>query len=368
MFAPDATPKLEEIIENPARGKTAKDFEDGLCQVFRECHRVLDDLGILLFTFHHAEGAAWEALLRAVCDADFEIESVYPVQAESETSMHLMEKEGAISYDLIHVCKKRGLASTDQDRSWAGIRRDVRERARAEIRAIESGRYGNEALSPADVNIVLIGKCLELYSKYYGKIVDHEGKAMPLHAALEEIRMLVDQLTSAEQELPSALEDIDPPSYVYLTSLCGRGEVKSDEVHKATRGILEPDELLDAGLIIKGRGKRGRTYEVKQPIERLPVLRKKFGVSPTRPQTELFGEDLSEPIRPGVFFIDYVHFLLGLVATGESVVEWLETFRGRRPEIRAALEYLGNKNKVFAEPVQRIIGLMDERTLFTKKD
>ena len=180
---------------------------------------------------------------------------------------------------------------------------------------------------------------------------------MPLHAALEEIRMLVDQLTSAEQELPTELENIDPPSYVYLTSLCGRGEVKSDEVHKATRGILEPDELLDAGLIIKGRAKRGRTYEVKQPIERLPVLRKKFGASLTRPQTELFGEDLSEPIRPGVLFIDYVHFLLGLAATGESVVEWLETFRGRRPEIRAALEYMANKNKAFAEPVQRIIGL-----------
>src|SRR5205823_2057979 len=103
-------------------------------------------------------------------------------------------------------------------RSWAGIRQAIRQRARDEIRAIESGRYGNEPLSPADVNIILIGKCLELYSKHYGKIVDHEDNPMPLHAALEEIRMLVDQLTSAEQELPSELEDIDPPSYIYLSS------------------------------------------------------------------------------------------------------------------------------------------------------
>src|SRR5439155_21469453 len=125
--------------------------------------------------------------------------------------------------DLIHVCKKRVSSASTAQRSWAGIRQEGRQRARDEIRAIESGRYGNEPLSPADVNIVLIGKCLELYSKHYGKIVEHEGNPMPLHTALEEIRMLVDQLTSAEQKLPSELEDIDPLSYIYLTSLCGRG-------------------------------------------------------------------------------------------------------------------------------------------------
>jgi adenine-specific DNA methylase len=368
MFAPETTPKAEEIIENRVRGKTAKDFEVGLSQVFRECHRIIDESGVLVFTFHHAEGSAWEALLHAVCEAGFTIESVYPIQGESESSMHLMEKESAISYDLIHVCKKRDTHAPTNQRSWAGIRPEIRQRAREEIRAIENGRYGDEPLPAADINIVLIGKCLEFYSVYYGRIVDHEGNLMPLHSALEEIRMLVDQLTNEEQELPSALEDIDPPSYIYLTSLCGRNEVKSDEVHKATRGILEPDELLDAGLIIKGRAKRGRTYEVKSAIDRLAVLRRKFGAGNAKPQAELFEQDLSASVRPGVLFIDYVHFLLGLAETGESVIDWLETFRGRRSEIRAALEYIARKNKIFAEPTQRIIGLMDERTLFTRKD
>jgi putative DNA methylase len=368
LFAPELVPKSAEIIQNPARKKTAQDFEDGLRQAFGESAEILSCDGLLVFTFHHAEGTAWEALLRALCDAGFEVHSVYPIHGESESSMHLMEKEGAISYDLVHVCRKRDPNAPVSQRSWAGIRQAIRQHARDEIRAIESGRYGNEPLSPADVNIVLIGKCLELYSKHYRKIVDHEGNPMPLHVALEEIRMLVDQLTSAEQELPSELENIDPLSYVYLTSLCGRSEVKSDEVHKATRGILEPDELLDTGLIIKGRAKRGRTYEVKSAIDRLPALRKKFGASNAKPQPELFEQDLSASARPGVLFIDYVHFLLGLAETGESVIDWLETFRGRRAEIRAALEYMARKNKVFAEPAQRIIGLMDERTLFTKKD
>jgi adenine-specific DNA methylase len=367
-FAPDTAPKAQEIIKNPTRGLSDEDFRVGLQSVFRLSREKLAEDGLLVFTFHHSEGSAWESLLLAICEGGWEVVCIYPVHAESEVSLHLMDKEGAISYDLIHVCKKRDATGTAELRSWAGIRQEIRQRAREEIRAIESGRYGNEPLAPTDVNIVLIGKCLELYSSHYGKIVDHEGNPMPLHAALEEIRMLVDQLTSAEQELPGELEDVDVLSYVYLTSLCSRGEVKSDEVHKATRGILEPDELLEAGLIIRGRANRGRTYEVKQPIERLPILRKKFGAGETRPQAELFSEDLSESIRPGVLFIDYVHFLLGFAETGESVMEWLERFRGRRGEIRVALEYMARKNKNFAGGAQRIIGLMDERTLFTRKE
>ena len=82
---------------------------------------------------------------------------------------------------------------------------------------IEAGRYGNEPLSPADVNIILIGKCLELYSRHYGHVLDHEGKNVPPHEALEAIRMEVDQLVTREQPLPGDLADIDPVSYVYLS-------------------------------------------------------------------------------------------------------------------------------------------------------
>jgi len=191
---------------------------------------------------------------------------------------------------------------------------------------------------------------------------------VPLHDALEEIKVLVDQLTNQDQELPAELEAIDPLSYVYLTCLSGRREIKKDEVHKATRGILEPEELLKAGLMTKGRAKGGRTYEIKSPIERLTVLKAKFGSERTVPQIELFDEKLAPVHRPGAVFIDYVHFLLALVEAGESVLDWIEKFRGRRPEIRAALEYMARKYKAFIEPTQTIIGLMDERTLFTRKE
>ncbi len=369
IFAPELTPKSEEIIENPTRGKTSKDFENGLIQVFKECYRMLHMNGLFAFTFHHAEGAAWEALLRAICNANFAIQSVFPIHSESENSLHLMGKK-SISYDLIHICKKRQEMSNQQQvtnkRSWAGIRQEIRRKAREEIKAIEAGRYGNDPLSPADVNIILIGKCLELYSRYYGAIVDHEGNEVKLKDALEEIRMMVDQLVTTEQPLPSELADIDPESYVYLTCLCDRKEVKSDDVHKATRGILEPDSLIKAGIMIKGRAGRGRSYEVKQPLERFHALLEKFN-PPKQEQQSLFGELNPQKTKSKVYFIDYVHLLMALAEGGENVVPWLERFRGETPRLRAACEYLMSRNKGFTSSLKKILGLIDIGPLFNTR-
>lgn len=363
-FMPEIAPKADEIIENPTRGKSAQDFEDGLTQALSECQRLLADDGLLTFTFHHAEGNAWEALLRAICNAGFEIHSVYPIHSEREASLHLLDKEAAISYDLIHVCKKRDPNVMVEPRSWAGIRQEIRRRARQEIRAIEAGRYGNEPLSPADVNIILIGKCLELYSRHYGAVIDHVGHSVALHEALKEIRSMVDDLVSNEHPLPAELEDIDAESRLYLLTLCDRKEVKSDDVHKATRGVLEPDEIIAAGLMIKGRAKRGRTYEVKQPAERYHDLLEKFQHSGRTLQTSLFDDTLQSPTNHKVTFIDHVHFLMGLVEAGENVLPWLDRFRGLTPQIRAACEYLRQRNPAFAPMIQKILGLMDPGPLF----
>ena len=148
---------------------------------------------------------------------------------------------------------------------------------------------------------------------------------MPLKDALEEIRMMVDQFQTKEEPLPSELSDIDP--YVYLTSLCDRQEVKSDDEHKATRRILEPDSLIKAGIMIKGRAGRGRTYEGKQPSERFNSLLEMFKETPL-PQQNLFGEIETPKPKGKIHFIDYIHFLMALVEGGENIIPWLERFRG----------------------------------------
>ncbi|OQZ00347.1 MAG: hypothetical protein B6D35_06810 [Candidatus Brocadia sp. UTAMX2] len=357
-FSPELTPKVEEIVENPTRGKTAKDYEEGLTNVWKKCHEYLEAQGLVVFTFHHAEGGAWESLLESVCNAGFLIESVYPIHGESESSLHLMDKQ-AISYDLIHVCKKRNRVANTKKRSWAGVRQEIRAKAREEIAMIEAGRYGSEKLLPADINIILIGKCLELYSKHYGAIVDHNGDIVPLQKALVSIRMMVEQLIDTAHPLPSELEHIDPVSYVYFTCLCDRKEIQSDEVHKATRGILEIDGLIKAGVMRKGRAKRGRTYEVKQPDERYKDLQVFF-----KKDTKNFHQlkllpEMEEERFDNVALVDIIHYLMGLANASENLMLWLNEFKQAIPQVRVALEYLKKRNPTFQIPIQKIVSLIE---------
>ncbi len=357
-FAPEMTPKIEEIIENPTRGKTAADYKEGLTGVWRRSCEVMTDDSLLVFTFHHAEESAWETLLESLCNAGFLIEAIYPIHSESESSLHLMDKQ-AISYDLIHVCRKRNGQSEGKERSWAGVRQEIRSKAREEIRLIEAGRYGKEKLASADLNIILIGKCLELYSRYYGKIVDHKGENVPLRDALAAIRMMVEQIFSTERPLPSELENIDPVSYVYLTCLCDRKEIKSDEVHKITRGLMEPEVLIKAGVMRKGRAKRGRTYEVKTPDERYHDLQKLFAAKLNSvSQLSLFPE-MEEARFDRVALVDGLHFLMGLAEAQENLMPWLTECRSILPQIRVALEYLREKNPTFQTPAGRILSLIE---------
>lgn len=357
-FAPDITPKAEEIIENPNRGKTSEDYQRGLTEVWKRCYENLDDNGLLVFTFHHKEGRAWEALLESLCNANFVIEAIYPVHGESESSLHLLDKQ-SISYDLIHICKKRNANSNEKKRSWANIRREIRKKAREEINLIEAGRYGKERIFEADINMILIGKCLELYSKHYGQIVDFKNEIVPIREALKAIRMMIEQIISMEQPLPSELEHIDPVSYVYLTCLCDRTEIKSDEVHKETRGILEPADLIKSGIMRKGRAKRGRTYEIRHPSERYKDLQKLF----QQKTTSLFQASLFPEMEEGKFdnvtLVDVIHFLMGLAIESEDLIPWFREFESAKPQVRVALEFLRTKNPTFQEPINNILSLIE---------
>ena len=365
QFLPEYTPKIEEVIENKTRGKSANDFKEGLKKVFKESNRVSKNSAPLIFTFHHSEDSAWESLLDAVCEAGYFIEAVYPIHGEAENSLHLMNNE-AISYDLIHICKKR-TTETSTKRSWAGIRQEIKQRAREEIKLIESGRYGNETLPAPDVNILLIGKCLELYSKHYGNVVDYKDQPVPVKDALEEIKMMVDLLLTKENPLPTELEDIDVPSYIYLTALCTHKEITVDSVSKIVRGIIEPSALREYGIIVKGRENRGRTFEVKQPLERLNELKEKFRNGNNISQQSLF-KDAEIHLTEKRLFVDVLHFLLGLAESGDNILPWLEKFGGLKPQIRAALEHMMKINKNFISPAKKVLGLLDERTLFTNID
>ncbi len=361
QFAPEYTPKIEEIVQNATRGKNHKEFFDGLAKVFSQVHERLPSNGLLIFTFHHTdrEGTVWEGLLESLCETGFELAAVYPIHSESESSLHLQDKEN-ISYDLIHVCRKR--QEDPRQRSWAGIRQEVRRKAKEELQAIEKGRYGNQPLSEQDVRLICIGKSLELYSAHYGHVLDHEGKPMPLHKALQDISAIVDQLVTRDRPWPSELESVDAISYVWLKVLADkRREITVDEVSKAVRGMpVTAEDLKDAGLLVRGRTGRGRTYEVKQPAERLADLLAQYRPGHTFRQTqgELFTEE-GERVAYDILLVDLLHVVIGLAGAGESVVPWLERFAGLRPQLKAALRFVKDRRPDWKESVEKVSALLE---------
>ena len=364
-FAPEITPKGEEIIENRVRERSREDFYTRLSSVFRRIHEGLPADGLLIFTFHHTdqEGTIWEGLLQALCDVGFEIAAVYPIHAEREQALNLQDKEN-VAYDLIHVCRKRRENPTN--RSWAGVRQEVRRRARAELAAIEAGRYGNQPLPEPDVRLVCIGKCLELYSAHYDRVLDHEGNPLPLHQALQDIGAIVDQLVTRERPLPSELEDVDALSYAWLRLLMPvRGEVGVDKVNKGLRAMqVNTEDLRRAGLIIRGRAGRGRTYEVKQPLDRLEDARKRLQNAYEQTAQSVLFQDDPAMATATVPLVDLLHALIALADAGEPVLPWLERFPGRQAALRAGLRFLRDERADWSAAIDRVLAVIEGAPLF----
>lgn len=105
-FDQPLSPKEDEIIVNSTRGKTQKDYENGLTDVFSECHRVLFDNGFLIFSFHDNSIESWLSILQSINNAGFILEKTYPLHAESRTGAHTSNKN-SIALDIMLICRKK---------------------------------------------------------------------------------------------------------------------------------------------------------------------------------------------------------------------------------------------------------------------
>jgi adenine-specific DNA methylase len=162
-FTLPLVPKDREIVKNPKQGKNGSFYEDGLRRVFSECHRVLKDAGLLVFTFHHKAFEAWVNVLRAVLDAGFFITATYPVRSEMSLSVHIQNYQ-SISYDAILVCRKRGQPIR---RSWGIVRKEIE---RSGTKAVAALRRSGAKLSTPDAYVAVLGKCLQCYSTHYPEV------------------------------------------------------------------------------------------------------------------------------------------------------------------------------------------------------
>jgi putative DNA methylase len=110
----------------------AGDFAAKLEAVFAECHRVLKDDGLLVFTYHHSRAEGWSSLAEAVLGAGFSIVNAHPVKAEMSVATPKAQAKEPIQLDVILVCRKRTADDrecldddTSFQRACVGARRKV---------------------------------------------------------------------------------------------------------------------------------------------------------------------------------------------------------------------------------------------------
>ena len=184
IFEDSLVPTDEEVIENRHQKKGRDEFIQGLTKVFTESNRVLSDDGILVFTFHHKKQEAWGAILRTILDSGFYVTSTYPVRSEMKASTHLHDLENIV-YDMIFVCRKRRKETTPK--SWESIKSSIERSVTKTITRLQSN---GETPSSVDTLAIILGKCLELYSKHYPRVMDGDKIISP-EMALESIEELL---------------------------------------------------------------------------------------------------------------------------------------------------------------------------------
>jgi len=113
-FQPELSSRPNEIVKNDKLGKMTDFFNEGLRQVFVECHRVLKEDGLLIFTFHHNKIWAWDGIAQLLLDAGFYVAATPIVRSEGKSGFH--SSKGNIRYDCVLVCRKR-------PSSWTGCNR-----------------------------------------------------------------------------------------------------------------------------------------------------------------------------------------------------------------------------------------------------
>lgn len=149
--SPTATTRANGEVQH---GK-ADIFQNRLGKVWKECHRVLKDDGLLVFSYHHSRTEGWSSVLGALMEGGFGIVAAHPVKAEMSAAMPKLQAKEPIDLDILIVCRKlRNLPRrATLEGSWG-------EAIRAATSQVERFRASGRRLSRNDVRIIVMGQLL----------------------------------------------------------------------------------------------------------------------------------------------------------------------------------------------------------------
>jgi adenine-specific DNA methylase len=264
LFTEELTDKKNEAVANPARfvdaGKRRTelanaDYEAKMTAIFAECHRVLRDDGVLTVMFTHKKAEAWDTLGTALMEAGFAIETSWPVNTESEQSLHQAKKNAAASTIML-VCRKR-VGGSRSAVYFEDVEADVRTAARDALTKFSA--FGIEGV---DLLLSTYGPALSVISSqwpvYSSEADPSTGKSRLLRpeealdaARGELVRLQRQRLIGRAAQLDSITD------FVLLAwEIFKAREFPFDEARRLALAVggLDVDELVRAKVIDKKSG------------------------------------------------------------------------------------------------------------------
>ncbi len=191
----ESTRQIGEVQDTDAGAFAAK-----LRAVFTECHRVLKDDGLLVFSYHHSRPEGWTSLAEAVLGAGFTFINAQPTRSELSVAMPKSQTKESIQFDTLLVCRK---AATDS-RQRIGPREAFDNAVLRAVAKASRLRRSHFSLTAGDCRIILYGQFLAEVSPQ----LDAPALADVLAAYSELLHSTAENLGIGEHEVIPAFADV----------------------------------------------------------------------------------------------------------------------------------------------------------------
>lgn len=247
LFSTPLTPKLNEIIQDPARGKGKQFFEKSLKLSFQEIHRVLKPNGIAVIVYAHKSTEGWETLINSLLDSGLIISGAWPLNTEMKGRINAMET-AALASSIYIVARK-------MERESTGFYNEVKAEMTTHLNA-KLHRLWEEGLGGADFFIAAIGSAIEVFGKYE-KVMDLEGEIIRADRLLDDVREIATDYAVRQilhNGFAGEISDLTR-FYVLYRWEYGEARVHFDEARKLAQscGIDLAQEWEGKGFIAKER-------------------------------------------------------------------------------------------------------------------
>lgn len=180
LFLEDVTPKAEEAIQNlpHSQSPSQKDkahFEKQIRLSLQEYLRVLKPTGIAVIVFANATTEGWEALLRALIEANWVVTGSWPIETERSSRM-LANRQSTLASSIHLVCRTR---ETKDIGDWRDVLQELPRRIHAWL-----PRLAKEGVVGADAIFACLGPALEIFSRF-ARVEKASGEIITLGEYLE---------------------------------------------------------------------------------------------------------------------------------------------------------------------------------------